>query len=120
MCALSAYSFLNIITNMKFTISVDTKTLEFHMYHAKQIIQLFGNLTAKAFQDDWNREFVKWGGIDSIIQPSIEPGDVVGPYFNIWNSIFSYDPNFLKIMEKLDEIQKTLASIPPNKSVRSQ
>ena len=116
MYALSAYSFFHIIENMQLTISVDKTALKFHMYHAKQIIQLFGDLTPRDFRDKWNSEFTqRSGGIDSVTQPVLKPGDDVGPYFNIWNSIFSYDSNFSTIMKKLDEIQKTLASIRQDK-----
>ena len=109
--ALSAYSFLNKISNMDYTASVDQKSLEFHMYYAKQLIQSFGNLTPKHFKDMWNREFRERGGIDLISKPSLEPGDTVGPYFNIWNSLFFYDPYFTKIYKTLEENRKTLEYI---------
>ena len=109
--AISAYSFFNTITNTKFTIIIDKKALEFHRYHAKQIIQFFGKLTPEFFLNKWNSEFVKIGGIDSITEPRFELGNVIGPYHNIFNQLLLYDPNFYHISIKLDQIQKTLDNL---------
>ena len=109
--AISAYSFFNTITNMKFTIIIDKKTLEFHRYRAKQIIQFFGKSTPEIFLNKWNFEFVKNGGIDSITEPRFELGNVIGPYHNLFNQLLLYDPNFYQISIKLDQIQKTLDNL---------
>ena len=108
---ISAYSFLSLILDMEFTITIDKKTLEFHKYHAKQIIQYFGKSTSKNFFKKWNSEFVKIGGIDSITQPKFEPGDVMGPYYNLFNSVLLSDPNFDQITVKLEQIQETLNNL---------
>ena len=109
--AASAYSFLYKISNEEYTIGVHVKTLEWHRYYAAHIIRLFGSKVPKNFKGKWNLEFAKIGGIDFISKPSISPGDVIGPEYNLHNSLLFYDPQNSNIMNKLNGITESLDNL---------
>ena len=106
--AASAYSFLDTISNMEHTISINKKTLEFHRYYAARIIHLFGKSVPKNFRNAWDLEFAKVGGIGFVTKPTIEPGDTISPDYNLHNSLLLYDRTNSEIQGRLENIQKTL------------
>lgn len=104
----SIYSFIIPIRNEEFGISIDKKSLEFHIYHAKEIIELFEKSTPKYFKENWEPEFKKMGGINLIKTPKTEPGDIIGPHHNLRNELLYYDYAFSEIMKEIIEIKKML------------
>ena len=105
--ATSAYSFFHTISDMENAIGVNEKTLEWHKYYAAEVIRLFGKTAPKDFCDKWYLEFVREGGIDAITKPTIEPGDMIGPEYNLHNSLLFYD-GLIEIKNKLNQIQRSL------------
>lgn len=106
--AWSAYSHFHEISNLENGIGIDNKTLEYHRYYAKLIIEKFKKLTPKYFKEDWTSEFDKQGGSQFIKQPEIQPGDIVGTHHNFQNEILNYDAQFGTMMKLLREIKGIL------------
>ena len=85
--AASAHSFLYTINSLENAIGVNKKAFVWHRYYAAQVIRLFDKTVPKDFRDEWHIEFAKVGGIDRITKPIMEPGDMVGPEYNLHNSL---------------------------------
>ena len=109
--ATSVYSFIIPISNEEFGISINKKSLEFHRYYAKEIIELFNKFVPTRFKDNWEREFQNAGGFALITKPQPEPGDIIGPHHNLHNELLYYDSTFVTIMEEIAEIKKTLKDL---------
>jgi len=114
--ATSIHFFIHPISNEKYGIFIFRKSLEYHRYYAKQIIDLFGKSVPDNFYDKWKKEFVNVGGIHLIKKPKAEPGDIAGPYYNLNNELLYFDSTFSTIMEELAEIKKTLADLKDAKN----
>lgn len=106
--AWSAYSHFHEISNLENGIGIDNKSLEYHRYYAKLIIERFKKLTPKNFKKKWTFEFDKEGGSKFIIQPEIQPGDLVGAHHNFQNQILNYDAQYSSIMKLLRKIKEIL------------
>jgi len=104
--AWSAYSHFHEISNLENGIGIENKTLEYHRYYAKLIIERFKKSTPKYFKKQWTSEFDKQGGSQFIMQPEIQPGDIIGLHHNGQNEILNYDAQFSAMMKELREIKE--------------
>lgn len=106
--AFSAYTHIHEIGNLDNGIGINNKELEFHRYYAKLIIEKFKKSTPNSFRKQWNIEFNKVGGIQFIVEPQIEPGDIITAHYNLQNELLNYDAQYSSIMKLLREIKEIL------------
>lgn len=109
--ATSAVNFIIKISNRENEIIVEKKTLEYHRYYAKKIIELFGETTHPSFRKKWEDEFARIGGEHLVEEPKGEPGDVLGVHHNIHNELLFYDYTLSEIMNELAEIKKMIKDL---------
>lgn len=107
----SAANFIVKISNRENQIIIQKKTLEYHRYHAKKIIELFGETTRPSFREKWEKEFASMGGEHLVKEPSGEPGDVLGVHYNIHNELLFYDYTFSEIMNELAKIKEMIRDL---------
>ena len=107
--ALSAYAHIHEVSDLKNGMIVYEKSLEYHRYYAKEIIEKIPDHVPHQFADKWNAEFQKIGGIQAVVEPSIEPGDLIGPYHNFSNQVLYFDAQHASMMKVLEEIKNAVS-----------
>lgn len=109
--ALSAYNHLHKVSNLETGMGIHEKSLEYHMYYAKEIIEKLPSYAVpKQFANKWNSEFQKRGGIQAIEKPSIDLGNTVDPHHNLNNQVLYFDAQHVSVMGVLNEIKNTISS----------
>ena len=103
--SLSAYYHWDEIGNEEHRINIDKKSLEFHRFYAKKIIETFKDFVPKDFIDKWELEFERMGGSQLITEPSLEPGDAPKMYLNLRNETLYFDAQHHSIIELLRDIK---------------
>ena len=108
--ALSAYAHLTEISNVENEAGVNEKSLEHHMFYAKEIIEnLPKRAVPKRFVRKWNQEFQRRGGIQTVRRPLMEPGDPFGSYHNFNNEVRYFDAQYASIMKVLNDIKDAVS-----------
>ncbi len=108
--ALSAYSHLTEISNVEDEASVNEKSLEHHMFYAKEIIEnLPKRVVPKHFVYKWDQEFQRRGGIQAVRRPLMEPGDSFGSYHNFNNEVRYFDAQYVSIIKALNDIKDAVS-----------
>ena len=102
---LSAHSHLYEITNRDNAMSMNEKSLKYHMFYAKEIINTFKDRVTKDFTCKWDLEFEKQGGREHVVRPIVELGDIIYPHYNLQNEAMYFDLQHTSIMELLREIK---------------
>ena len=114
----SAITFLTFIDNDPKIIYIDEKNLDYHKYYAKMIIEEFGDKINKNFKTKWMKCFENIGGINSIYEPTPEPGDIVGYHWNVRNEMFHNNSHHFIINEKLDRVIEKLEFMHVDKKTK--
>ena len=107
--ALSAYDHIHKISNLENGMGVYEKSLEYHRYYAKEIVEKISDYVPDWFVNKWNIEFQKVGGMQDITKPSIELGDIVGSYYNFNNRVLYFDAQYASVMKALEEIKNAMS-----------
>ena len=102
---LSVHSHLYEIANRDNAMSMNKKSLEYHMFYAKEIINTFKDFVPKNFIRKWELEFEKLGGREHVVKPTMEPGDILSPHYNFQNEAMYFDSQYTSIMKLLREIK---------------
>jgi hypothetical protein len=97
--ALSAYNHLHNISNLENGMEIDKKSLEYHRYYAKEIIETFTHFVPEYFVKNWDVKFKKMSGSQFIIKPSITAGDIITAHHNFRNEALYFDAQYSSIME---------------------
>ena len=108
--ALSAYEHLHEIDNLENGLGINKKSLEYHRYYAKEIINSLGNFVPDCFVKKWDAEFKKIGGSQFVVKPPIELGDRIIAHHNLRNEALYFDAQHSKIMELLEKIKDSNAN----------
>ena len=87
--AYSASQFITHIDNCARAITIDQKTLQYHVYYASKIITLFKKIIPYEFEQNWKNKFKDINDFNPHIEPKIELGDSVKSHHNINNHILN-------------------------------